>query len=277
VSYIEDCLSGKKLYGDNFKEDEIRAWFNDEREGYANLGAKELNENEYEYNALNIYHGFDHLPKDMRFGEVLGFGSCFGGEFAPIAERIDQLTIIDPSDAFVRSSIFGIPCNYVKPVESGTLPFADASFDLITCFGVLHHIPNVSYVVSELARCLKPGGYVLIREPNVSMGDWRNPRPGLTKRERGLPLDVFKKIVDNNNLVIIRAGYCLFRLIPKVGDAFNIRVYNYMPLVWLDAQICNMLKWNIHYHATTTLQKFCPQSAYFVLQKMADIKVMKVN
>lgn len=277
MNYIEDCLLGKKLYGDNFSADEIRTWFDDEREGYANLGAKELNENDYEYNALNVYHGFSHLPKDMRFANVLGFGSCFGGEFAPVADRIDHLTIIDPSDAFVRSKVFGIPCNYVKPVESGTLPFADATFDLLTCFGVLHHIPNVSYVVSELARCLKPGGYALIREPNVSMGDWRHPRPGLTKRERGLPLEVFKQIIDRNNLITVRAGYCAFRLIPKIGDMFGIRVYNYVPLVWLDALVSNMLRWNIHYHAATTLQKFCPQSVYYVLQKRAGVSTVKTD
>lgn len=260
-------LSGQKLYGDDFGPDEIRAWFEDEREGYANLGAKNLDETQYEYNAWNIFHGFSRLPKGMRFGDVLGFGSCFGGEFAPIADRIDRLTIVDPSDAFVRTNVFGIPCAYVKPVETGALPFSDESFDLLTCFGVLHHIPNVSYVVSELARCLRPGGYALIREPIVSMGDWNNARPGLTKRERGLPLEIFKRILDSNDLAPIRVGYCAFRPISKLGDMLRLRAYNYRPLVWLDMLACNTLKRNIHYHATTIWQKFCPQSAYFVLQK----------
>ncbi len=63
MSHIEDCLLGKKLYGDNFSADEISTWFDDEREGYANLGAKMLNENDYGYNALNVYHGFSHLQR----------------------------------------------------------------------------------------------------------------------------------------------------------------------------------------------------------------------
>ena len=267
MDYVEACLLGEKLYGDNFNADEISEWFNDELEGYANLGAKELNENEYEYNALNKFHGFSKIPIETHFDNVLGFGSCFGGEFSPIANRVSQLTIVDPSDAFIRSNVFGIPCNYVKPLESGVLPFPEASFELITCFGVLHHIPNVSFVFSELTRCLKPNGYLLLREPNISMGDWRNPRKGLTKRERGLPINIFKKIVKDNNLITIYDGYCLFRLIPKLGDIFNIRVYNYSFLVWLDYIICYLLKWNIHYHAKTISQKFCPQSVYFVLKK----------
>jgi SAM-dependent methyltransferase len=260
-------LSGKELYGDDFNADEIRAWFDDEREGYANLGAGALDETQYEYNALNVFHGFDRLPRDRRFNHVLGFGSCFGGEFAPIAPRIDKLTIVDPSDAFVRSKVFGVPCNYVKPVESGTLPFEDESFDLLTCFGVLHHVPNVSHVVSELARCLKPGGYALIREPIVSMGDWRVPRPGLTKRERGLPIDFFRSVVERNGLKVQRLGWCVFPPLPQVGDKIKKRVFNYRWVTLLDAGLCAVMVPNLRYHATSTLHKFRPNSAYFVLQK----------
>jgi len=266
---IASYLSGDKLYGDDFGAEDIRAWFEDEREAYANLGAKELDETQYEYHALNQFHGFGHLPAHLRFEHVLGFGSCFGGEFEPIAHRVGCLTIVDPSDAFVRSSVFGVPCTYVKPVESGTLPFADASFDMLTCFGVLHHIPNVSHVVSELARCLKPGGYALIREPIVSMGDWRQPRPGLTKRERGLPLRVFEAILENSGLVRQRVGLCVFSPIPRLGDMLKIRAYNVMALTRLDGLICNLLRWNIHYHPLRLRHKFRPQSAYFVLRKPA--------
>lgn len=264
---IEVYLSGDKIYGDDFGPEQIHAWFEDECEGYANLGAKELDETQYEYQALNQFHGFRHLPEDARFEHVLGFGSCFGGEFEPIAHRVDRLTIVDPSDAFVRPSIFGVPCTYVKPVESGTLPFADSTFDMLTCFGVLHHIPNVSHVVSEMARCLKPGGYALIREPIVSMGDWRQARPGLTKHERGLPLQVFNQILQTSGFVRQKFALCVFRPIPKIGDILKKRVYNFMSLVQLDSLICQFLRWNIHYHPIKFRHKFMPQSAYFVLKK----------
>ena len=260
-------LSGQKLYGDDFGTDEIRGWFEDEREGYANLGAKDLDETQYEYHALNRHHGFRHLPKEARFEHVLGFGSCFGGEFEPIADRINRLTIVDPSDAFVRSNVFGIPCEYIKPTGNGTLPFAEGTFDLITCFGVLHHIPNVSHVVAELARCLKPDGHALIREPIVSMGDWRYSRPGLTKRERGLPLHLFKSIVVDAGLIQQHVGLCMFRPISMIGDIFKLRVYNSMALVWADDLSCALLRWNTHYHVHSAYQKLRPQSAFLVTAK----------
>ena len=43
-----------------------------------------------------------------------------------------------------------------------TLPFADASFDLVTCFLVMPHVPDDTTALMELARVLKPGGTLAI-------------------------------------------------------------------------------------------------------------------
>ena len=43
-----------------------------------------------------------------------------------------------------------------------TLPFADASFDLVTCFLVMPHVPDDRIALTELARVLKPGGTLAI-------------------------------------------------------------------------------------------------------------------
>ena len=42
------------------------------------------------------------------------------------------------------------------------LPFANASFDLVTCFLVMPHVPDDSVALTELARVLKPGGTLAI-------------------------------------------------------------------------------------------------------------------
>ena len=47
-----------------------------------------------------------------------------------------------------------------------TLPFADASFDLVTCQTVLIHMPDPAAVVGEMVRVARPGGLVLAAEPN---------------------------------------------------------------------------------------------------------------
>jgi SAM-dependent methyltransferase len=46
------------------------------------------------------------------------------------------------------------------------LPFADATFDLVTCQTVLIHMPDPGIVVDEMIRVARPGGLVLAAEPN---------------------------------------------------------------------------------------------------------------
>ncbi|HID30088.1 MAG TPA: class I SAM-dependent methyltransferase, partial [Desulfobacterales bacterium] len=42
------------------------------------------------------------------------------------------------------------------------LPYADATFDLVHCDGVLHHTTNPQKGFSELVRVLNPGGKIVI-------------------------------------------------------------------------------------------------------------------
>jgi SAM-dependent methyltransferase len=48
------------------------------------------------------------------------------------------------------------------------LPFKDNSFDTCFCGWALHHFPDISAAVAELARVLKPGGRIALAEPNES-------------------------------------------------------------------------------------------------------------
>ncbi|MFO0659462.1 MAG: class I SAM-dependent methyltransferase [Polyangiaceae bacterium] len=50
------------------------------------------------------------------------------------------------------------------------LPFADASFDLVTCQTVLIHLPNPRACIAEMARVLRPRGHLLLVEPNNIAG-----------------------------------------------------------------------------------------------------------
>jgi SAM-dependent methyltransferase len=46
------------------------------------------------------------------------------------------------------------------------LPFAEASFDFVTCQTVLIHLPDVPAALAEMKRVLKPGGLLVVAEPN---------------------------------------------------------------------------------------------------------------
>jgi len=45
------------------------------------------------------------------------------------------------------------------------LPFDDGTFEAVTTGDVLYHIQDTAAVLREMARCVKPGGVVLVNEP----------------------------------------------------------------------------------------------------------------
>jgi SAM-dependent methyltransferase len=69
------------------------------------------------------------------------------------------------------------PCNQQKNInfvcgDATQLPFNNDSFDAITMFDVLEHIPDHEKAISEAKRVLRPGGCILVSTPNEN---WRFP------------------------------------------------------------------------------------------------------
>ena len=148
------------------------------------------------------------------------------------------------------------------------MDFESNSFDLITCFGVLHHIPNVSHVMGECYRTLTHGGLFLVREPVVSMGDWRKPRIGLTQNERGIPLPLFDKIIKSSGFVVRRRAMCDFRPLTLATSKLGLPTFNNSILVMVDAILSRLFTKNYKYHRNSLIGKFSPTSVAYVLEKI---------
>lgn len=54
--------------------------------------------------------------------------------------------------------------------EAERLPYDDGTFELVTCQTVLMHVANAAAVLAEMARVTRPGGLVLVSEPNNAAG-----------------------------------------------------------------------------------------------------------
>ena len=266
---MKEYYNGNRLYGDDFSLSEIKAWYDEEREAYASLGSRDINTYKYEYHMINSIHGFDKL-QNKQFQNVLGFGSAWGCEFEPIVGRIKKMTIVEPSEKMVSQTVGCLKPEYIKPEISGKLKFQNDSFDLITCFGTLHHIPNVSFVLSELIRVLKPKGHLLIREPIISMGDWNQARPGLTKNERGISDEFFTKELSKYSIELVSKSYCFTltsQLQRKAGILFKKPIYTYRIYVLFDKILSGLLKNNVNYHANNIFQRISPQSVFYIISK----------
>ncbi len=91
-----------------------------------------------------------------------------GGHTAlAVAPRVAHITVSDLTPRMLQEaqnylSSQGVTNADYKVADAEQLPFADASFDRVTCRIAPHHFPNVAQAVKEIARVLKPQGVFLL-------------------------------------------------------------------------------------------------------------------
>ena len=261
-----EYLAGERLFGDDFDADAIARWYSEEELGYYGLASSHSG---YSYHALNHYHFFRHLRG--HFGRCLAFGCASGEDVEPISHRVSHFVAVEPAESWWKSDIGGTPATYLKPAVDGTLPVEGGSIDLICCFGVLHHIPNVSHVLAEFARVLAPGGLLLLREPVSSMGKWWEPRLGCTRNERGLPPQWLSGQLRELGLDVVRQSWTAFPLVSLAARALSIGTpYNRPGIVRLDAALAKLTSRNMHYFRDNKLKKIAPGSVAYILQRPAS-------
>jgi SAM-dependent methyltransferase/GT2 family glycosyltransferase len=100
--------------------------------------------------------------------EVGGGRSGMGHRLFPRA-RITN-TDLDPSHATAPENQHERVT--FQPADATALPFADASFDAVTMFDLLEHVPDDRAAAAEAMRVVRPGGWVLVSTPNLR---WRSP------------------------------------------------------------------------------------------------------
>jgi 2-polyprenyl-3-methyl-5-hydroxy-6-metoxy-1,4-benzoquinol methylase len=264
--FVSEYFSGAALYGDDFDEPAIARWYLREQQGYYDL-AQTYAKYAYSYHALNRFQSYRHLTG--RYHCCLAMGCARGDDVAPLAPIVDRFVAIEPAEQWWSTHINGTAAEYWKPSVCGEIPMPGDSFDLVVCIETLHHIPNASHVLGEMARVLRRGGTMILREPICTMGDWRAPRRGLTPNERGFPPGWFDSQVPSLGLRVLRKRYCSFPLTTRLarflclGPAYNNRL-----LVRLDSVLSWLTKWNLHYHRDSIARKIAPTDVAYILQKV---------
>lgn len=105
---------------------------------------------------------------DIYFSEVGRVEAAtrrLGGDSLEIGSGAGLLKDIYPD---IITSDTTICANIDRVEDAAALSFGDESLRAVYCLNTLHHISGVEKFFSELERCLKPGGTVLMVEPAMS-------------------------------------------------------------------------------------------------------------
>ena len=190
------------------------------------------------------------IAPNRPFAEILEVGGGQSGLTALLYPQA-KVTNLDLNPEYSQAL-----CNQQERVrflqgDATALPFDDRSFDAVTMFDVLEHIPQHEKAVSEALRVLRPGGFLLTSTPNEN---WRFPYYSLMKPicptdqeimaewghvRRGYTLDELKKLINlpclgyatfTNPLTVIGHDFAFSHLAPLQREFFCAAI---SPLTWL--------------------------------------------
>lgn len=145
------------------------------REYYDGFAAKfdsfNIKERDEHYMALGALEGLLHY---LGARSLLDVGSGTGRALLYLKERCPNLHVqgVEPNDGMrARAMEKGIDAANLTAGSGTDLPFPDGSFDVVTSFGVLHHIRDANKAVSEMMRVARIAVFIS-DDNNISQGSW---------------------------------------------------------------------------------------------------------
>jgi SAM-dependent methyltransferase len=109
------------------------------------------------------------LGKKKGYGRLLDIGCAEGYLLRYATERGYSAIGVDISEWAVRFAKKRIGCATMA-ADARHLPFADDSFDFVTCFDVMEHLAHPKHAFDEVSRVTRKNGRFVISVPNT--GSW---------------------------------------------------------------------------------------------------------
>lgn len=127
---------------------------------------------------VNILSKHAHLK--VPFGDVLDFGCGVGRLSLAWASRAKSVTGVDVAPTMIQLAekvLQGTPNARVRVnVENNLRQFSDQSFDVVSSYITIQHIPPAEALIyiREFCRLLRPGGFLIFQAiTERQAGDWK--------------------------------------------------------------------------------------------------------
>jgi ubiquinone/menaquinone biosynthesis C-methylase UbiE len=121
-------------------------------------------------NLVRSKYSLDRWAERVSGRHVLDLGCGYGDAALRLVAEHCIVTGLDISKHFVyraRETVGGSDRADWVQGDAERLPFADKVFDAVVSFGTLHHLLHPETAIAEVARVLKPDGWLFAVEPNA--------------------------------------------------------------------------------------------------------------
>jgi len=158
------------------------------------------------------------ISKHFKTGNILDIG-CGTGEFLNICKNAKWKTFGIEPDSDARNMAIN---NYGLDVrdELDLNSFEDASFDIISMWHVLEHVPELNERILEIKRLIKPNGVVIIAVPNCSSLDAKIYNDNWAAYD--LPRHLYHFTPDDIEALFQIHHMKVFSVLPMIFDSFYV-------------------------------------------------------
>jgi SAM-dependent methyltransferase len=113
---------------------------------------------------------YEHAIAGHAVGDLLDLGCGYAPLYETYRACVRSVTLVDWGNSFHSNPHL----DYVHDLNEPLDIFADRSFDTVILSDVLEHLTRPAQVLSEIARVLRPGGYLIM---NVPFMYWVHEQP----------------------------------------------------------------------------------------------------
>ncbi|MBA3705484.1 MAG: class I SAM-dependent methyltransferase [Bacteroidetes bacterium] len=194
----------------------------------------------YTYQAIRKYTLLKKLQlisKYYKTGKILDIG-CGTGEFLNIFKRAKWDTLgIEPDENARKMAIEKYDLMIKSELEIKDLE--DETFDVISMWHVLEHVPKLHERIEDLKRLIKPNGIIIVAVPNHASLDAKIYAQYWAAYD--LPRHLYHFSSNDIEAIFKKHGLTVFRTLPMVFDSFYVSMLsekyrsnkpNYISALW---------------------------------------------
>lgn len=172
-------------------------------------------------------------------------------------------TGVDISNKLIEVAKTQVPKGKFICADMSDVKLPKNSFDILISLGALHHCEDKDRTLRNWINIIKPGGYLLLREP---IYEYLRKGTGESPIEEGIKIKDFHNIINNHGLKVVKLTYFstnAFHLFNKIMIKLGLKSWQNIRTLWYPVAYCDALL----ARNSELGHFFQPQSFAVILQK----------